>query len=299
MLSVDGLRIDTAKHVDKAFYPGFLDAAGVFATGEVFDGSPTYTCDYQNYIDSVLNYPMYVFRSKPPCKITHDVCSYYPLVRAFTSTSGSISDLVNMINTLKSGTCKDTTLLGTFSENHDITRFAAITSDLSQAKNVIAFNILADGIPIIYEGQEQHYAGAEDPDNREAVWLSGYNTGADLYKITASLNQIRNRAIEVDADYVTYQNWVIYSDTTTIAMRKGFDGAQVITVLSNKGANGDAYTLNLGNTGWTSGTQVVEVLTCSTVTVTSSSTVTVPMANGLPRVYFAASNLSGSGICNL
>ncbi|EKG10746.1 hypothetical protein MPH_12129 [Macrophomina phaseolina MS6] len=279
--SIDGLRIDTAKHVDKAFYPGFLDAAGVFATGEVFDGNPSYTCDYQNYMDSVLNYPV-----------------YYPLVRAFTSPSGSISDLVNMINTLKSG-CKDTTLLGTFSENHDITRFAALTSDLSQAKNVIAFNILSDGIPIIYEGQEQHFAGAEDPDNREAVWLSGYNTNADLYRFTASVNQIRNQAIAKDANYLTYKNWVIYSDTTTIAMRKGFDGFQLITVLSNKGARGDAYTLNLGNTGWTSGTRVVEILTCSTVTVTSSNTVTVPMANGLPRIYFAASNLSGSGICNL
>ncbi|GME28447.1 hypothetical protein GTA08_BOTSDO06744 [Neofusicoccum parvum] len=279
--SIDGLRIDTAKHVDKAFYPGFETAAGVFATGEVFDGDPSYTCDYQNYMDSVLNYPV-----------------YYPLVRAFTSTSGSISDLVNMINTLKSG-CKDTTLLGSFSENHDITRFAAITSDFSQAKNVIAFNILADGIPIIYEGQEQHYSGAEDPDNREAVWLSGYNTGAELYKFTASVNQIRNQAISKDADYLTYQNWVIYSDTTTIAMRKGFDGYQIITVLSNKGANGDAYTLNLSNTGWTSGTQVVEILTCSTVTVTSSNTVTVPMSNGLPRIYFPRTQLTGSGICSL
>lgn len=203
-----------------------------------------------------------------------------------------------MISTLKSG-CKDTTLLGSFSENHDITRFAAITSDFSQAKNVIAFNILADGIPIIYQGQEQHYSGAEDPDNREAVWLSGYNTDAELYTFTAAVNAIRNQAIADDADYLTYQNWVIYSDTTTIAMRKGNDGYQVITVLSNKGASGDAYTLNLSNTGWTSGTEVVEVLTCSSVTVTSSATVTVPMASGLPRVYYPAAQLSGSGICDL
>lgn len=203
-----------------------------------------------------------------------------------------------MINTLKSG-CKDTTLLGTFTENHDITRFAAITSDFSQAKNVLAFNILADGIPIIYAGQEQHYAGAEDPDNREATWLSGYNTDAELYKFIASTNQIRAQAIADDANYLTYQNWVIYSDGTTIAMRKGFDSNQIITVLSNKGANGDGYTLNLGNTGWSSGTQVVEILTCATVTVSSSNTVAVPMANGLPRIYYPRANLAGTGICSL
>jgi alpha-amylase len=57
---VDGLRIDTTKHVRKSFWPGFSAAAGVFCTGEVLSSSPNYTCDYQNYLDSVLNYPMYV-----------------------------------------------------------------------------------------------------------------------------------------------------------------------------------------------------------------------------------------------
>lgn len=57
---VDGLRIDTVKHVQKSFWPGFNDAAGVYSVGEIFDGDPAYTCDYQNYLDGVLNYPMYV-----------------------------------------------------------------------------------------------------------------------------------------------------------------------------------------------------------------------------------------------
>jgi alpha-amylase len=57
---VDGLRIDTTKHVQKSFWPSFGKAAGVFCTGEVLSNSSDYTCDYQNYLDSVLNYPMYV-----------------------------------------------------------------------------------------------------------------------------------------------------------------------------------------------------------------------------------------------
>jgi alpha-amylase len=56
---VDGLRIDSAKSVDKAFYPPFRSAAGVYAVGEVYDGNPTSFCDYQNYIDGMLNYPSY------------------------------------------------------------------------------------------------------------------------------------------------------------------------------------------------------------------------------------------------
>lgn len=203
-----------------------------------------------------------------------------------------------MVNTLKStSNCKDSTLLGSFSENHDLPRFASYTSDLSLAKNIVAFTLLQDGVPIIYNGQEQRYSGNGDPYNREAVWLSGYSTSAALYTFIASVNQIRNRAIYKDANYVNYQNWVIYSDTTTIGMRKGFDGNQIITILSNKGASGASYTQAIGNTGWTSGTQVVEILTCTTVTIDSSNNLNVPMAQGLPRIYFPLTSLSGSGIC--
>jgi hypothetical protein len=44
---------------------------------------------------------------------------------------------------------------------------------------------MSDGIPIIYAGQEQHYNGGNDPYNREATWLSGYNTSSVLYKLIA------------------------------------------------------------------------------------------------------------------
>lgn len=46
------------KHVQQDFWPGYNDAAGVYAVGEVFDGDPSYTCPYQNYLDGLLNYPM-------------------------------------------------------------------------------------------------------------------------------------------------------------------------------------------------------------------------------------------------
>lgn len=76
---------------------------------------------------------------------------------------------------------------------------------MSLAKNVAAFVILSDGIPIIYAGQEQHYAGGEDPANREATWLSGYDTSSELYKLIASSNAIRTRAIGQDDEWLTYK----------------------------------------------------------------------------------------------
>jgi alpha-amylase len=267
--SIDGLRIDTVKHVEEGFWPGFNSAAGVYGVGEVFDGDPAYVCGFQNDLDGLLNYPL-----------------WYPLTAAFSSTSGSISDLVNQVNTIKSD-CKDSTLLGTFLENHDNPRFAGLTSDLSLRKNAIAFTILADGIPIIYEGQEQGYTGGADPANREAVWLSGYSTTSTLYNFIAKVNQIRNQAIYKSADYLTYMAYPIYSDSSTIAMRKGFDGNQIIGVFSNLGASGASYILTLGNTGYAGGESVVEILTCTTLTTDSDGNIAVTMGGGLPKVSHA------------
>jgi alpha-amylase len=76
---------------------------------------------------------------------------------------------------------------------------------MSLAKNAAAFTIMADGIPIIYAGQEQHYNGGSDPHNREATWLAKYNTESELYKLIAKANAVRNQAIYKSGNYVTYK----------------------------------------------------------------------------------------------
>ena len=160
--------------------------------------------------------------------------------------------------------------------------------------------MLADGIPIIYEGQEQHYSalgsdnGGNDPYNREALWLSGYNTKAPLYKLVKTLNRLRKQAVQDDSGYLAYQNFPIYTDTTTIAVRKG----KMVSVLSNKGASGDAYTQSIP-AGYSAGKKLTEILTCASLTANSKGNIVVPMAKGLPRVYYPTSGLSGSGICGL
>ncbi|KAJ5491759.1 Acid alpha-amylase [Penicillium diatomitis] len=276
--SIDGLRIDTVKHVQKSFWPGYQSAAGVYCVGEVFSGDPAYTCPYQNYLDGVLNYPI-----------------YYPLLNAFKSSSGSISSLSSMINSVASD-CADPTLLGNFIENHDNPRFASYTGDYSQAKNVISFIFLSDGIPIVYAGQEQHYSGGNDPANREATWLSGYSTNAQLYQFISSTNKLRSLAISKDTGYITAKNNAFYTDSNTIAMKKGSAGSQVVTVLSNRGASGSSYTLSLGGSGYAAGTKLVEMYTCTAVTVDSSGNIPVSMTSGLPRVFMLAT--SACSLCS-
>lgn len=277
--TVDGLRLDTAKHVDKAFWTSFQQAAGVYVTGEVLAQDVSYVCDYQNHLSGLLNYPL-----------------YDPMMIWLNSTVGSTTLFLYTANRIKSQ-CRDSTVLGTFSENHDLPRFASQTQDMSLAKNALALTILWDGIPIVYAGQEHHYAGNGDPANREATWLSKYSRQSELYKLIASLNQVRNRAISIDPGYLTFNTQVIYSDSHTLALRKGFDGKQIVSVITNVGYGNPAWTLNLQNTGWTSGTVVVEIFTCQRLDIGDQGNFNVPMENGMPRVYISKDAIAGSGIC--
>jgi alpha-amylase len=127
--SIDGLRIDAAKHVNNEFLPPFVEAAGVFTFGEIYSGVVENVCKYQknNLIAGLPNFPV-----------------YFPLIKAFTA--GDMQALSKMISDVNGG-CTDTSVLGTFAENHDLPRFASIVPDMALAKNAIAFTILADGIP--------------------------------------------------------------------------------------------------------------------------------------------------------
>ena len=43
---IDGLRIDTVKHVRKDFWPSFAKASGVYTVGEVYHGDTAYVANY-------------------------------------------------------------------------------------------------------------------------------------------------------------------------------------------------------------------------------------------------------------
>ncbi|KAK4673514.1 hypothetical protein QC763_112690 [Podospora pseudopauciseta] len=278
--SIDGLRVDSAKHVETSFWSGFNAAAGVYLTGEVYHGDALYVAPYQNYMDGVLDYP-----------------SYYYILRAFQSTSGSISALVAGLDTIK-GVAKDLSLWGSFLENHDVERFASFTKDMALAKNGIAVTMLKDGIPIIYQGQEQHYAGTGTPNNREAVWYSGYSTSSELYQWITKLNQIRSHAISQDSKYLTYNAHTIYSDSRTIVLRKGFTGAQIIGVYTNAGSSSSVpVTLVSSATGFTPNQALIDVMSCTPYSTDGGGGITVTLNGGVSRVLYPASRLAGSGIC--
>lgn len=111
--SIDGLRIDAAKHIYPDFLPQFFNATGsIFMTGEVLEQDPNIICNYQsNYLPSLPNYPM-----------------YYSMLNTFTT--GNTSSLAANIK-IMSELCPDPPALTMFSENHDLQRFPSISPDMS------------------------------------------------------------------------------------------------------------------------------------------------------------------------
>lgn len=128
--SIDGLRIDAAKHVNNDFLPKFVSSAGIFALGEVLTGEPEDFCPYQTqgYLPGMPNY-----------------LEYYKIIDAFND--GSMSMIDDMRERSRAA-CNDTLALGSFVENHDMPRFAHYNSDMAIAKNAMAYIILNDGMPL-------------------------------------------------------------------------------------------------------------------------------------------------------
>ncbi|KAF2765895.1 alpha-amylase [Teratosphaeria nubilosa] len=279
--SVDGLRIDAGANVQPDFFPDFVKSAGVFAIAEVYLDNDTVASAWEATIGSILNYPL-----------------LWKLADAF-GTKNDIGGLVDMMASEKK-TMKDTTALGTFSENHDVPRFANHTQDLGRAANVNAFVLTHDGIPVIYYGQEQHFTGGTNPyTDREPIWSTknGFDVFSPLYQQISTLNTLRRHVIATDDQYTTTQNDVIYHDDNVMAMKKGSDGSAVISVLSNYGSDeASSHDIKIDNTGYSS-TSLTDVLSCTKYDVGDSGSVQVTITNGWPIVMFGTQQLKKSSLC--
>lgn len=280
--SIDGVRIDAAKHVNPEFLPTFVSNAGVFALGEVLTGEVNDFCPYQTkgYVNGMPNY-----------------LEYYKLIDAFNG--GDMTE-IDSIRSQARDSCNDTAALGSFVENHDMPRFASYNDDMALAKNAMAYIILNDGIPLVYQGQEQHYNGGVTPANREAVWLSGYNTSAELYVTAKTLNKARNTMISLtntsETSYISSPAQTLFTNTNHLCQVKGPSGYQIVSCVVNQSSSGAKYQLSIG--GFEAGDAVVELLSCTTDTADATGNVTMYMNAGEPKAYILQSNLAATGLCN-
>lgn len=164
------------------------------------------------------------------------------------------------------------------------------------AKNVLVFTMLFDGIPMIYQGQEQHLTGNAVPTNREAIWLTKYDTNTELYKLIAKLNSIRSHAAFLGTDYFEDSTHTIFQGASELAFTKGVQGRQVVMVLSTQPSTSGAYEIDMA-VSYNAGTPVTDVLNCKNYTVDNQGLLRVGMDKGEPRVFFPTKYMDGSGLC--
>jgi alpha-amylase len=130
------------------------------------------------------------------------------------------------------------------------------------------------------------------------MWLSGYNTSSVLYNQITDLNVFRKH-FSNSTGYLTYMSQPILSTTNTLALKKGLNGTQSITIINNDGASGKSRNITLGstNTGFVPGDVLTDVVSCTNTTVDSNGDLEATIQNGLPNVFYPAKLLVGSTIC--
>jgi len=192
---------------------------------------------------------------------------------------------------------------GSFVENHDQVRLQSATTDMALVKNAMTWPFTQDGIPILYYGQEQGYAGGADPGNREALWSSGYNSANPLYTHAKTLNSVRKAAITANSGFFsTSAKYIPLSTSTTsnpstIAVSK----PPLLTLLTNAGSNASdvSWTISKDQNLFQGGEKLVDLLTCTTLTADSDGGLTVQASGANPQVLIPVSNLSKSaGLCS-
>ncbi|KAF7310429.1 Alpha-amylase [Mycena chlorophos] len=267
---IDGLRLDAARNVPMPFWRTICTEAGVYCQGEVWAKDPNIVCPYQECMDGLHNYPFMELATQ-----------------AFASSAGNIEDFVDVARQMQSR-CNDVTLFGTFMENHDNPRLGSITTDFARLQTLAVLNILSDGIPIVYYGQEQLLTGGNDPLNREALWLTRYSTTNNLVPTFTTLNAFRNLLVTGPSPFT--QTLSVYNvlGTNLLSVRKG----NVVLVLTNSGSG---VATNVTVPGFAADEYLVEILTCTILQADDDGQLRATLI-GRPVVLYPRTLLA-SGIC--
>ena len=129
---VDGLRIDTAKHIRKDFWPNFVKSAGVFTLGEILTNDTNYAAPYTGkdpslHSDICRNFHLVVLLELLDAIL--DYPSYFPFRDTFLNPQGHFSSIVTTMNQSQYAYKNGLFRTGSFSGNHDQPRLASMTKD--------------------------------------------------------------------------------------------------------------------------------------------------------------------------
>jgi alpha-amylase len=222
-------------------------------------------CPYQKVVSGFFNYPL-----------------YEPLYEGFSHTTASLAGIPGVNQALVTYNCSDPSILGTFFENHDLTRFWNQTSDVTLGKNAATYLIFSQGIPFVYAGFETMQAGSYPNYNRDPVWPSGWKE-TEMHTFLGILNKFRNGVINKDGDaFLKGGMKFLYSAGNVLVFKRG----DIIVFTTNVGSNGAPVTVTTADIGFASGTTMIDGLSNSTVTVGNGGIMRVTLTHGMPMVFY-------------
>jgi len=228
-------------------------------------------CPYQKVVSGFFNYPL-----------------YQPLYQGFSHTTSSLAVIPGVTQSLVTNHCSDPSILGMFFENHDLTRFWNQTSDVTLGKNAATYLLFAEGIPFVYAGFETMQAGAYPNYNRDPIWPNGWKE-TEMHTFLGTLNKLRNGVINKDEDsFLKGGMKFVYSAGNALTFKRG----NVIVFTTNVGSSGVDIVVVTQDTGLSKGTEMIDGLSNSTVTVGDGGVMTVTLSHGLPMVFYPKADYS-------
>ncbi|KAI9097411.1 glycoside hydrolase superfamily [Phlyctochytrium arcticum] len=213
--NVDGLRIDTVKHVKRPFWQPFVQAAGVYAVGEAFIFDADVLAGWKDTMDGLFNFPL------------------FNLCQKVFGQKQSMWEVENYLREVRQLFGQDQLhLMGNFIDNHDLPRFLYTQPDRAQLRNAVALALFSDGIPYIYQGTEQEYAGGPDPQNREPLWYVPYNgNGTSTSSVMSIWNKARTNA---GTDFSNTVHSPVWTEDNFHLFKRG----PFLVALTNAGSRG-------------------------------------------------------------
>ncbi len=295
--NIDGFRIDTVKHVEHDFWPGFCGhmrehAASIgkdqfFMFGESFDGDDGLIGSYTEVgmLDSVAyfsqKYQVFddVFKYGQPTDRVATLYGQRPAHWGIVEQEGGIG-------------VAPADLPVNFMDNHDVGRFlfdaerAGLEDPEAALRSALVFLFTTQGVPVLYYGTEQGFSGGNDPANREPLWWSDYDTDHDLFRFTADLIELRKGLAPLRRGDMAF-TWTTdhtggESDAGILAFERSYEGetALVVVNVSEDQASSTSYSGEAMAVSSAPGTELVEVFPGSEGSWTVSGDGTVEIEVG-------------------